>query len=487
MAAQGPGGSGGTTSTYIDLDYITSNDFSPHQHANNLVLATNNPSDPTIDLTTPLSRVLFDLQEIDSHIHTLTSRSALDILTYTSAQNAAAQRILGRVEEERKRLNESYARLEKEILVRHQRAVDAKVTAQRSLEAIRLGRVVQRILGLARQFEIILADSGLNTHGKQGKEDHGSLVRASLSILAFRDAMSGADGPDLARINIVKTLRGKVFEDGEAKILDFARRVIREFSMSTLSSIHAAGGAAPGPTFREAEHSRARFSSATHILYLLSPAPRIDGEKMTKKDFEPEYLLRALQSYLQTAITSSSAAIGRALGQLPMLDRALLEASARCQNVVALEVLLRGIVPPEHPLLQVEEKASIEEDDSGDDDEDDSATHSNASGEETFLALLLNALDTASLPSYFWRSLASSLSSRVSEILNRGGVSARTLKSQRETVRAEIRECVLRGSRMPKSVVLGDARATAIGEEPVGNWEREAAVMVQSVVGLLGR
>ncbi|KAL6252529.1 Conserved oligomeric Golgi complex subunit [Rhinocladiella similis] len=487
MATQTPGGSGGTTSTYIDLDYITSADFSPHQHANNLVLATNNPSDPTIDLTTPLSRVLFDLQEIDSHIHTLTSRSALDILTYTSTQNAAAQRILGKVEEERKRLTESYARLENEILVRHQRAVDAKVTAQRSLEAIRLGRVVQRILGLARQFEIILADSGLGAPGRLGKEDHSSLIRATLSILAFRDAMSGADGPDLVRVNVVKALRGRVFEDGEAKILDFARRVVREFSMSTLSSAHAAGGAAPGPTFREAEQSRARFSSATHILYLLSPAPRIDGEKMTKKDFEPEYLLRALQSYLQTAITSSSAAIGRALGQLPMLDRALLEASARCQNVVALEVLLRGIFPPEHPLLQAGKKAIVEKDDIDDDDEDDTATHTNISSSETFLTLLLNALDTASLPSYFWRSLASSLSSRVSEILNRGGVSARTLKSQRETVRAEIRECVLRGSRMPKTVVLGDVRATAKGEEPVENWEREAAVMVQSVVGLLGR
>ncbi|KIW11183.1 hypothetical protein PV08_10483 [Exophiala spinifera] len=486
MATQTAGGSGRTTSTYIDLDYITSNDFSPHQHANNLVLATNNPSDPTIDLTTPLSRVLFDLQEIDSHIHTLTSRSALDILTYTSTQNAAAQRILGKVEEERRRLTESYARLENEVLVRHQRAVDAKLTAQRSLEAIQLGRAVQRILGLARQFDTILADSGLGAPGKLGKEDHSSLVRATLLILALRDAMSGSDGAQLGRVNMVKTLRGKVFEDGEAKILDFARRVVREFSMSTLSSsTHAAGGATAGPTFREAEQSRARFSSATHILYLLSPAPRIDGEKMSRKDFEPEYLLRALQSYLQTAITSSSATIGRALGQLPMLDRALLEASARCQNVVALEVLLRGISPPEHPLLQAKESASVEESDSG--EEDDTAAPTNESSSETFLTLLLNALDTASLPSYFWRSLASSLSSRVSEILNRGGVSARTLKSQRDTVKAEIRDCVLRGSRMPKTVVLGDARATANGEEPVGNWEREAAVMVQSVVGPLGR
>ncbi|KIW28558.1 uncharacterized protein PV07_08212 [Cladophialophora immunda] len=489
------GDSGNATSTYIDIDALTSDDFSPYTHANTLVLATNNPSDPTIDLTTPLSRVLFDLQEIDSHIHTLTSRSALDILTYTATQNAAAQRILTRIEEERARLNASYERLEKEVLVRHQKAGDAKTTAQRSWEVLRLGRGVQRILNLARQFEVILAESGLGGTTRFGKEDHGALVRATLSILGFRDVITGKEGSDLARINLVKTLRGRVFEDGEARILDFARRVVREFSMSTLSSGSGGGvSTASGPTYREVEDSRARFTSAVHILYLLSPAPRIDGEKMRKKDFEPEYLLRALQGYLQTAITSSSASIGRALGQLPTLDRALLETSARCQNIVALQAMLRGISAPDHPLLQVEaleDKKSTNNDDEEDSDEEEEEIpeSSKTNTPDNFLSLLLSALDTASLPSYFWRSLASSLSIRVQEILTRGGVSARTLRSQRDTVRQEIRECVLRGSKLPRTLLVGDSKATstAKGEQEADNWEREAAVMVGSVVGLLGR
>ncbi|OAP58939.1 hypothetical protein AYL99_06236 [Fonsecaea erecta] len=489
--------SGNATSTYIDIDALTSDDFSPYTHANTLILATNNSSDPTIDLTTPLSRVLFDLQEIDSHIHTLTARSALDILTYTATQNAAAQRILTRIEDERARLNAGYERLEKEVLVRHQKAVDAKTTAQRSWDVLRLGRGVQRILNLARQFEVILAESGLGGGARAGKEDHGALVRASLSILGFRDVITGKDGADLARVNLVKTLRGRVFEDGEARILDFARRVVREFSMSTLSSGPGVGvSTTSSPTYREVEDSRARSTSAVHILYLLSPAPRIDGEKMKKKDFEPEYLLRALQGYLQTAITSSSASIGRALGQLPMLERALLETSARCQNIVALEAMLRGISAPDHPLLQgdnLDDKKVTNEDDEDDSDEDEEEevmeTAQTTTPSDNFLSLLLSALDTASLPSYFWRSLASSLSVRVQEILNRGGVSARTLRSQRDTVRQEIRECVLRGSKLSRTVLAGDPKAmsTAKGEQVVENWEREAAVMVGSVVGLLGR
>ena len=487
MASTMPSANPGTsTSTYIDIDSLTSDDFSPYTHANNLVLATNNASDPAIDLTTPLSRVLFDLQEIDSHIHTLTSRSALDILTYTSTQNATAQRILARVEEERVRLNASYERLEKEILIRHQKAVDAKVIAQRSWEVLRLGRNVQRILNLARQFEVVVSESGLGGT-RVGKEDHSTLVRASLLVLGFRDSMSGKDGSELGRVNLVKKVRGRIFEDGEARILDFARRVVREFSMSTLAS-GTAGGTTSAPTYREAEDSRARFTSAAHILYLLSPAPKIDGRRMEKEDFEPEYLLRALQGYLQTAITSSSASIGRALGQLPSLDRALLETSARCQNIVALEALLRGISPPEHPLLQAETSLDIKslQIDDEDSDEDDTTESSTQATSDNFLSLLLNALDTASLPSYFWRSLASSLSARVQEILNRGGVSARTLRSQRDAVRTEIRECVLRGSKLPRTVVLPGSPAMQ-GEQVVENWEREAAVMVGSVVGLLGR
>ncbi|ETI29524.1 hypothetical protein G647_01977 [Cladophialophora carrionii CBS 160.54] len=487
-AGPAPAGTTATTSSYIDIDSLISDDFSPYAHANGLVLATNNPSDPAIDLNTPLSRVLFDLQEIDSHIDTLTSRSALDILTYTSTQNAAAQRILSRVEEERARLNASYERLEKEVLVRHQKAVEAQTIAQRSWEVLRLGRGVQRLLNLARQFEVLINESGLGGT-RAGKEDHGVLVRASISILSFRNIMSG-EGEELARINLVRTLRGRVFEDGEARILDFARRVVREFSMSTLSPAPGGASTTSAPTYREVEDSRARFSSAAHILYLLSPAPRIDGQKMTRKDFEPEYLIRALQGYLQTAITSSSASIGRALGQLPTLDRALLETSARCQNVVALEALLRSITAPEHPLVASEAPANIDTLTTGDDtsDEDDTSP-TTKQPTENFLAILLTALDTASLPSYFWRSLASSLSTRVQEILNRGGISARTLRSQRDMVRAEVRECVLRGSRLPRTVTLGDARATATskGEETVENWEREAAVMVGSVAGLLGR
>ena len=69
---------------------------------------------------------------------------------------------------------------------------------------------------------------------------------------------------------------------------------------------------------------------------------------------------------------------------------------------------------------------------------------------------------------------------KVQEIVNKGGVSARTLKSNRNSVRDAIRECVVRGSQMPSGA----------GGKPYsgsGEWEREVAVMVGSVVGNLNR
>lgn len=498
-----------TLSTYISIEKLTDPSFSPYTYANNLVKSVNTSSatgqpttgpDSLVDLTTPLQKTLFDLQEIDTSIHALTSRSALDIIEYTQTQNATAQRILERVEEERSRLVSDFERLRTEVLGKYERAEKARIGAERSLVLVKLTKNVQKIVNLARQFESIVTEGGLGT----GKEQHKELVRASSTLLEFKDFMSrpSTDSPELGKINMVRQVRGRVFEDGEARLLDWARRIVREFSASSLISTSMPTSAL-GPvasTYKEAEEARARFTSAVHVLYLLSPAPRLEGgRKMKKEEFEAEYLLRALQGYLQSSVTSSVGGISKGLAQLPLLDKALLEVSARCQNVIALSVLLESIGPPEHLALQekTSEKArkaqSKEMDDESDlydgldelelVDEDDAVDEQTRTA--TLLDSLLSSLDTPALASYFWRSLASSLTTKVQEIMNRGGVSARTLKSNKEVVRTELRECVLRGSKMPSALM--DGHVGGGKEEVVGNWEREAAVMVGSVMGPLNR
>ena len=422
--------------SYIDYETFLDPDFSHTEFANSLVLATNNPSDTPLDLSTPLSRVLFDVQEIDTHIHTLTTKSALPLLDYTKNQNDAGQRIAGEVEAQVANLTDGYQRLEREVIQRYETADEVRSTVERLWHTVKTGRAVGRCLLLCRQLEAQMLEVGGGSVAR--KEDHRAMIRAGTTLLTIRQllAASGSDeeGENLSRIHLINNLQTSLVASSDTILQNRGQQIIREFSMSSL---------APSPngptTYAQSEETKARTTSALMTLHLLSP----------------QLLLAALQSYLRTSLTSSLASTARALANLPTLDRTLLEVSARCQNIVALESLLENVRPAANP------KEGLSK---------DKREPSN------FLQPLLEALDTSSLPSYFWRSLAEGLAGRLSDLVARGGPNAKTLKSQKDRVRESIRDCVLKGSQGP---------AGMRGRE--GTWEREAAVMVGSVIGAVGR
>ena len=488
--------------SYIDYETFLSPSFSRESFANSLILSTNDPTDTTLDLSTPLSRVLFDIQEIDTHIHNLTTKSALPILNYVKSRDEASKRILGVVEGEVGKLRSNYERLEKEVLERYEEAEKMKVVSLRSLDVLRLGREVGRAVGLGRQLEIQISEAGLNMPGRAGKEDHRAMVRASYTILEFRGLVDDeAEGKELQRVNVVKTLKTDLFAVVEEKIKNKAQQIIREFSISNLTSpatttsTQAGVSSSTTTTYQQTEDVKARTTSAVTILYLLSyvtTSPSSSNrQSSTIPYFHPTLLLTTLQTFLQNALTSSLASISRALTTLPTLDRTLLEVSVRCQNIAALEALLSGIKRPHHPFLSSSSSNPPQPKpeppgigDEADDDKDDKEEEEEEEESNNLLVPLLTSLDTSSLPSYFWRSLASALSARVQEILSRGGVSARTLRSNRERVGGAIRECVLKGSEVPGGISGVGVKG---GKGVVVNWEREAAVMVGSVVGVLSR
>ena len=422
--------------SYIDYETFLDPDFSPTSFANSLILATNNPSDTPLDLSTPLSRVLFDVQEVDTHIHTLTTKSALPLLNYTKSQDESGHRIVNEVEAQVASLTDGYQRLEREVIQKYEVANEVRIAVERLWQTVKIGRAVSRCLLLGRQLEAQMTEVGSGS--TTSKEDHRAMMRAATTLLTIRTLLE-ASGPDdegehLSSIHLITHLRSSLLATSDATLQTKGQQIIREFSMSSLAPTPS------GPaTYAQSEETKARTTSALLTLHLLSP----------------QLELSALQAYLRTSLTSSLASIARALSNLPNLDRTLLEVSARCQNIVALESLLETIKP-----LPSIDKDGV--------DSDKERTN--------FLQPLLAALDTSSLPSYFWRSLAEGLAARVSDLVGRGGVNARTLKSQREKVRESIRDCVFKGSQGP-----GSAR----GRE--GAWEREAAVMVGSVVGALGR
>ncbi|KAF2242100.1 hypothetical protein BU26DRAFT_571336 [Trematosphaeria pertusa] len=438
--------------SYIDYEAFLDPDFSATSFANTLVLATNNPSDTPLDLSTPLSRVLFDVQEIDTHIDTLTTKSALPLLEHTRDHAESSGRMLQEVEGQVASLTESYKTLEKEVIERYEVAEQVRLTAERLCQTVKIGRAVARCLMLGRQLEMRMSELG--GVGSAKKEDHRAMVRSADTLLSLRQIFTatkpGEEGEGLDKVSVVHTLKNELVNPGERSISSRAQQVVKEFSMSSLLT---SSGQSSASTFSEAEFTKSRTTSALVTLYLLSPT----SPTTTIRNFQPTLLLNALQEYLQTQLKSSLASLSRSLSQLPTLERTLLEVSARCQNIVALESLLETVRPPSHPLLG-----------------EDSAETRIA---PNFLQPLLQSLDTSSLPSYFWRSLASNLSPRVQEIMHRGGVSARTLRTNKDRVRDAVRECVNRGSQLP-GAPSGKGKAAV-----AGSWEREAAVMVGSILG----
>ncbi|TVY51956.1 Conserved oligomeric Golgi complex subunit, partial [Lachnellula suecica] len=355
------------------------------------VLTTNNPTDTPLDLSTPLSRVLFDAQEINTHIDTLTTKSALPLLTHTQEQTASSARIVQEIDSQVASLNDGYKRLEKEVLVRYEAAEEVKAVASRLWETVRLGRSVGRCLQLGRQLEIQLSEvagtgNPVKTQGQ--KEDHRALVRCSNTLLSLRELFSksgpGEEGHGLERVEVIRTLQSNIATPAERTVLSKSHQIIREFSMSSLST------GTNTTTYAQTADTKSRTTSALLSLYLLSPVTK------TKK-WEPELLLQALQEYLRTALTSSLASLSRALATLPTLDRTLLEISARCQNILALSSLLSSTTPPAQPLLPPSQAPP-----------------------PNFLTPLLASLETGSLASYFWRTLAGGLSTKVMEIMNKG-------------------------------------------------------------------
>jgi hypothetical protein len=290
------------------------------------------------------------------------------------------------------------------------------------------------------------------------------MIRASNTILALRamfEASSpGQEGEGLSKVNVAATLRNDLINPFEKTLRAKAQQIVREFSMSTLSG---------STTYAQTEDTKSRTTSALQTLYLLSftPTPPPTPNKQGSIPFTPELLITSLQDYLRTSITSSLASLTRALGSLPTLDRTLLEISARCQNIVALEILLESTKPaPLPPLVP-----------------STSTTVPTLAPPTNFLHPLLASLETSSLPSHFWRSLGSGLVPRVQELISKGGVQARTLKSNKNSVRDAIRECVIKGSQAPAGAVEKGKR----GVENANAWEREVAVMVGAVVNQLNR
>ncbi|KAI5294000.1 hypothetical protein KEM52_004885 [Ascosphaera acerosa] len=436
--------------SYVDYEAFLDPDFSPVSFANTLITTTNNPSDVPLDLATPLSRVLFDVQEVDTHLHNLTTKAALPLLELTEQRTTSAQKIVDTVEPQVRALTEGYARLEHDVIQKYHHADALRVAAENTIETLRLARDLQRCLMMGRQLADQMALLGGRSASLTGAatqsspDDYKALVGAAFILADLQRLLSGADeGQGLQDVRSVKTLKADLVDPAEVTVKSRSQQIINR-----LASDRSMSGSAS--TARN-DLTRAKVTPAVSSLYLLSPVPQsvVEAHK-----FEPVLMLQTLRGAVQTAITSAVTVFTRALSLPSQLEHALSDIASYCQAVVMLESILQTVKLPKHPHL--------------------SYTSGPAPSP---LELLTQSLDTTSVVTHFWRSLASALNQHVQEAVSRGGTAARTLRSSPNRLRDQIRECVLQGSRGPEQQRGQSAH----------DWEREAMVMSNAITGPLMR
>ncbi|KAI5837325.1 Golgi transport complex subunit 5-domain-containing protein [Morchella snyderi] len=367
--------------SYIDYETFLSPAFSPHAFASTLITSTNDPSDPTVDLTTPLSRVLFDLQEIDTHIHTLTTTSALPLLTYTARSHAASTTLLAAIATQTAALTAAHTRLTHSVASRAAPAAQLTTAATNLHAATSLLRELGRALALARQLEIQLAESPT------------PMLRAAHSVAELRRLLA-ANTAAMDGIDLATSLTRLVVAPAEAALIARSRDTLAAFSQS---QVPAAAGAPPASAAFAldpavvAEGQRPAVAAALQTLRLLAG---------------PDGLAATVQELVDGQVAAAVGVLTRALAALTLLERGLGEVAARCRVLVGVEGVLAGA---------------------------------------GLAGAVLEALDTGALGTLFFGRVAAGWEVRVREVVARGGANARILRTGREKLREGVRGCVLRG------------------------------------------
>ncbi|KAF8449628.1 Golgi transport complex subunit 5-domain-containing protein, partial [Terfezia claveryi] len=222
-----------SSDSYIDYEAFLSPTFSPYSFANALILHTNTSDDPNLDLSTPLSRVLFDLQEIDSHIHSLTTGNASELLAYAEESRSVSEDLVKGVEEQMKVVGVAYRRLEKEVVGRGKAAEEVLGVVERLNVVTRVLREVGRVVLLGRQLEGLVSEwfcsRGGTGGGTGGEGDWKVLLRMGYTVAEMRRTLVADErggGRELAEVNCVKVVVSQLLVPAEQYLKTIATGIV---------------------------------------------------------------------------------------------------------------------------------------------------------------------------------------------------------------------------------------------------------------------
>src|SRR5690606_35214029 len=228
--------------------------------ANILTLQTNTPLDPSLDLSTPLSRITFDIQEIDSHITTLTSKSALPLLEYAQRNQLASTQLVEGLEAELKRLTETYERLEQDVITRAKSAKELYTVVSRLHDTTTMLRLVTRTLLLGRELESQMFEvRGIPTIERSQSrmtesDSFRAMPRAARTAVELQKVLQGGSA-GIENLDIIRSLKKDYVQPALNQLVNKSQILISNFSVNAQGT----GGKAGGLTSIQYEESRTKL------------------------------------------------------------------------------------------------------------------------------------------------------------------------------------------------------------------------------------
>lgn len=288
------------SSEYVDYDIYLDSGFDPIKFANSLVLATNNPSDADVDLSSASKRLGYDLEEVDKLIKTISTENHEQLLAKAD-DVIVAQSALDIIKENLDSVNTSYAKLYRDIISPYEKSQKMHAALRRVHLTSSLLRILTWYLHLARQLDSLMKSSSVD-----------ALYQSVQTIKQLQQLVQ--KNPALNSLHIVRS-HSQSLSDQTSRARSQCLHVIRDFSLA---------------------QDMQQLSYACLALYLLDP-----------KD-----LTRCISAYLKSQTSASSTQLIRSLsGSLLEFEGAANDSRSRARALNALVSVLKSAKVDEKDLL----------------------------------------------------------------------------------------------------------------------------------------
>ncbi|GME86842.1 hypothetical protein B5S28_g1418 [[Candida] boidinii] len=418
------------SSTDIDLtDYESylDPDFKSTEFANELVMATNNPDDSNLDLSTPMKRLQFDLKDIDKKLKKLSNDNYIELIknfNKLDELNVAVKIIDPSIS----LLNNSYDRLNNEIAKPYDEALTLHSALKRLHTTSTLLRSSTYFLYLIQQIEEsfsllqgriqkLQTKSHLQQmqqnqfqqqqqhHSQQNQqyqiqddpESFKLLLRCCRNQYSLKQHLS--ESPFLKSLKLVRDYE-LFLKDRNLKTLEICTSNIKSFNLNT---------------------SEAAMSNIILSLIYLSP----------------ETLYNLIQQILSTQTVSSISFLVHTLNSPKSFNSIMSDVMERAKYVSKLQTVMGKITWP------LSETEGSHQSSSKNDDNINSNNNNSITERMSVLKKVTKILELQDILSTFWKDVAVGFEPKLRETLNKGGPVAKALRTFSEQIKNSVKANVV--------------------------------------------